>query len=208
MKERVRRRLAEWVEAEIARHFAPVLAAGDAAASGAVRGLVFAMRQGLGSAPRKSVARAVDALSPDERRRLGRLGISIGRLNVYFSDLLDARAMRWRALLFGLRQPGAQPAGLGAPSMPVDRAVPPAVYSACGDQVAGPRAVRVDRLERLAAAARQASRGGAFAISREMVSAAAAPLAEVGAILAAIGFPATSDGRHAAPPSRARAAAR
>ena len=208
LKERVRRRLAAWLEAELQRHFGPLSAAAAAAASGAMRGIVFALQQGLGSAPRRGMSRAVSTLTPDERRELGRLGVSMGRLNVYFSSLLAPDVLQWRALLHGLRQPGPLPGPLGAPSIAIEPGVAAAAYAACGYQLAGPRAVRVDRLERLAAAARRAAREGPFAISREMLAAAGAGPDDVRGILAALGFPAGEDGRHRPAPARARAAVR
>ena len=81
-----------------------------------------------------------------------------------------------------------------------------AAYAACGYQVVGARAVRVDRLERLAGAARRAAREGAFEVSREMLAAAGAGADEVSAMLVALGFPSDGAGRHrAAKPSRAAA---
>jgi ATP-dependent RNA helicase SUPV3L1/SUV3 len=194
-KERIRRRLAAWLEGELARVFAS-LAAAETAASGAVRGMVFALRQGYGSASRRGLGRAIDVLGPEGRRELGRLGVTVGRLNVYFSDLLSPEALQWRGLLYALRQPGPVPSRLGHPSIAVDPRVTSAAWAACGYQVAGPRAVRIDRLERLAGAARRASREGPFAISREMLAAAGAGPDEVRAILAALGFPADEAGRH------------
>ena len=208
LKERVRRRLASWLEAERERHFGPLSAAAVAAASGAARGVVFALQRGLGSAPRRGMSRAVSALTPDERRELGRLGVSMGRINVYFASLLAPDVMQWRALLHGLRQPGPLPGPLGAPSIAIDPGVAAAAYGACGYQPAGPRAVRVDRVERLAAIARRAAREGAFPVSREMLAASAAGLDDVHGILAALGFPADEDGRHRAAHARARAAVR
>ncbi len=208
LKERVRRRLASWLEAERQRNFGPLSAAAGAAASGAMRGVVFALQQGLGSATRRGMSRAVSTLTTDERRELGRLGVSLGRLNVYFSSLLAPDVLQWRALLHGLRQPGPLPGPLGAPSIAIEPGVAAAAYIACGYQPAGPRAVRVDCLEHLAAAARRAAREGPFAISREMLAAVAAGPDQVRGILGALGFPADEDGRHRPAHDRARASVR
>jgi ATP-dependent RNA helicase SUPV3L1/SUV3 len=202
LKERVRRRLAAWLEAELQRTFGALSAATPA--TGAMRGVVFALQQGLGSAPRRSISRAVSSLTVEERRELGRLGVSIGRLNVYLSSLLAPHVLQWRALLHGLRQAGPLPGPLGAPSLAIESGVAAAAYLACGYQPAGPRAVRVDRLERLAAAARRAAREGPFPIGREMLAAADAGPDDVRGILAALGFPADGEGRHRSAHARAR----
>jgi ATP-dependent RNA helicase SUPV3L1/SUV3 len=207
LKERVRRRLAAWLEGERQRCFGPLLAAGETS-SGALRGVVFALQQGLGSASRRAVNRAVAGLGPDERRELARLGVSIGRLNVYFTALLSPPVLQWRAVLHGLRQPGPLPGPLGAASLVVEPGVASSAYAACGYHPAGRRALRIDRAERLAAAARRAARDGTFAISREMLAAAAAGPEDVREMLVALGFPVDTEGRHRSAQGRARASVR
>ena len=208
LKERVRRRLASWVDAERERHFGPLLAASASVTSGALRGVVFALQQGFGSVPRREISRAVASLTDAERRDLARLGISLGRFHVYFNDLLAPDALRWRAILYALRHPGPMPGALGAPSLAVEPGITSAAWAACGYSVAGPRALRIDRLERFAAVARRAAREGPFAITREMLSAASAGPEEAPGILAAIGFPADGAGRHRAAVARGRASVR
>ena len=208
LKEKVRRRLAAWLDAEMQRNFGPLSSASSAASTGAMRGILFALQQGLGSTSRKSVTRAVTGLTADERRALGRAGVSLGRLNLYFSALLAPRVLEWRALLHALRAPGPLPGSLGAPSLGVDPRIAAATYAACGYQVAGPRAVRVDRLEHVAAAARRADREGPFHVTKEMLAAAAAGPEDVRAVLAALGFPSDAEGRHRSPRVPVRATAR
>jgi ATP-dependent RNA helicase SUPV3L1/SUV3 len=208
LKERVRRRLAAWLDAERERQFGPLLAASGAVTSGALRGVVFALQQGLGSTPRRGIHRLVGTLTPDERRELARRGVSLGRIHVYFSSLLAPGALRWRAILHALRSPGPVPGPLGAPSLAVEAGISPATYAACGYSVAGTRAVRIDRLERLAAAARRAAREGPFEVTREMANAVAAAPEDAAAVLAAIGFPRDASGRHRGAPAQGRASAR
>ena len=83
---------------------------------------------------------------------------------------------RLRARLFAVRQ--GQPAESGpdgAPSVPNDARRPAAFYLACGYLPAGPRAVRLDRLERAAAVASRLSRGGPFVPPRDLASILACP---------------------------------
>ena len=179
LKEKVRKRLAAWVEGELARVFRPVLAAESAAARAPCGASCSRSSRASGPRPAARWAARWTRSTADERRELGRLGVTVGRLNVYFSDLLSAEALSWRGLLYGLRAPGPRPMRLGAPSVAVEPGVASAAYAACGYQVVGARAVRVDRLERLAGAARRAAREGAFAVSREMLAAAGAGPDEV-----------------------------
>ncbi|MEI9987748.1 MAG: hypothetical protein WDN69_34235 [Aliidongia sp.] len=60
---------------------------------------------------------------------------------------------------------------------------------AIGYRVVGPRAIRVDRLEQLAAALRQRARlAGGFPLEPLLASSIGAPMAELPAVVAALGY--------------------
>src|SRR5512139_3546112 len=104
LRERVRRRLAGWLESHLRAALLPLFALRDAAPPGLVRGLAFALVEGLGAVARRSVAQQVAALTPDDRRTLGRLGVTVGRLSLFLPALLRPPAARLRARLFAVRQ--------------------------------------------------------------------------------------------------------
>ena len=58
-RERVRRRLADWVAKHLGLVLSPLLAALEAKTSGAVRGLVYQMAETLGGAPRRRLRRPI-----------------------------------------------------------------------------------------------------------------------------------------------------
>jgi ATP-dependent RNA helicase SUPV3L1/SUV3 len=189
LREPVRRRLAAWLDAHLRAHLGPLLAVRDATLSGAARGLVFVLAESLGAVPRRQVATQLAALAPDDRRVLNRLGVTLGRLTVFMPGLLRPEALRLRARLFAIRHGGpAVAAADGIPSVPLDPGLSSAFYAACGYQAAGPRAVRVDRLDRVAAAASRLSREGAFAVPAEFAPMLGCPPGEVPAVLAALGY--------------------
>jgi ATP-dependent RNA helicase SUPV3L1/SUV3 len=197
LREPLRRRLGSWLDAHLGAHLGPLFTAREAALSGPARGLVFVLGEGLGTVPRRQVAAQLAALSPDDRRELARLGVTLGRVNVFLPALLRPESLRLRARLFAIRHGGpALAAPDGVPSVPLDRALSSASYAACGYQAAGPRAVRVDRLDRVAAAAARLSREGPFAAPREFATLLGCAPAEVPAVLAAIGY-VERDGRFA-----------
>ena len=70
LRERVRRRLAAWLDAHLRAALAALFALREKAPAGAVRGLAFVLGEGLGAVARRPVAAQVAALSPDERRAL------------------------------------------------------------------------------------------------------------------------------------------
>src|SRR5208282_1544465 len=66
-------------------------------------------------------------------------------------------------------------------------------YLAMGYRVLGKRVLRVDRVERLAAAARRQSRHGPFAATPELATLAICPQADLAAMLTALGYRAVHD---------------
>jgi ATP-dependent RNA helicase SUPV3L1/SUV3 len=195
LRERVRRRLAIWLEAHLRSALSPLFALRDGAPPGLVRGLAFALVEGLGAVARRSVAQQVAALTPDDRRALARVGVTVGRLSLFLPALLRPEAARLRARLFAVKQGLRAESGPdGAPSVPSDARRPAAFYLACGYLPAGPRAVRLDRLERAAALASRLSRSGPFVPPRDLPPILGCPPDEVPAVLKAIGY-VEKDGR-------------
>ena len=93
----MRRRLASWLDAHLRANLGPLLAARDATLSGAARGLMFVLAEGLGTVPRRQVAAQLEALAPDDRRVLNGLGVTLGRLTVFMPAILRPEALRLRA---------------------------------------------------------------------------------------------------------------
>jgi ATP-dependent RNA helicase SUPV3L1/SUV3 len=189
LRERVRRRLGAWLEAHLRRGLGLLVGLGDSAPAGTARGLAFALAEGLGAVTRRSVAQLVSALSASDRLELGRLGVNVGRLAVFLPALQRADAMRLRARLFAVRHglpPEVGPEGI--PSAPNDLARPPDFFLACGYFPAGPRVVRLDRLERAAALLSRLSRTGPFVPPRELSGILSCREDELKAVLAAIGY--------------------
>ncbi|MHC8508229.1 MAG: helicase-related protein [Rhodospirillales bacterium] len=189
-RDAVTARLNAWLKAQIAEVFAPVLHNG-ADLSGPARGVLFQAREGLGGVRRKNAAAMIADLDPDARRSLRQAGVIVGRESVYAPALLKPAARRWRAALHalwtGAPEIGPIPdPGLG--SFAADKTHDPARLEKLGYRVLGGRAVRADILERLAEAAWNASRSGAFKPTVEMVTMLGAG-AEAGAlVLTALGY--------------------
>ncbi len=189
LRERLRRRLTAWVDAHLRETLAPLFSLQRGSLAGAARGLAFTLAEGLGAAARRAVAQQVNALSNDERHALARLGVNLGRLAVFLPVLQRPELMRLRARLFAVRCGlPAETGHDGVPSVPVDPTRPPAFYLACGYLPVGPRAVRLDRLERAAALASRLSRSGPFLPPRELAAIFSCPEGELAAVLSAMGY--------------------
>ncbi len=189
LRERARRRLVGWLESHLRAALLPLFALRDGAPPGVVRGLAFALVEGLGAVSRRSVAPQVAFLTPDDRRAVARLGVTVGRLALFLPALQRPEAGRLRARLYAVRRGGPAESGPdGAPSVPNDPRQPHAFYLACGYLPAGPRAVRLDRIERVAAVASRLSREGPFVPPRDLAPTLGCRPDEVAGVLTAIGY--------------------
>jgi ATP-dependent RNA helicase SUPV3L1/SUV3 len=205
LRERVRRRLTGWLAAHLATKLGTLFRLRDAAVAPAARGVVFSLLAGLGSVPRRQVARQLKALSPADRHQLSRLGVALGQRAVFLPTLLGPDKTRLRSLLWAVRERRHDlPLPEGRHSWPCDASVPAAYLPATGYMRVGQRAIRIDRLEHLLAVLRRHERGGQPAGSDELVSLAGCRREEIGEILAGLGWGSDGEGRIVRRPSRSR----
>src|SRR5262252_7104580 len=103
-RERVRRRLQEFLRNETERRLEPLFAAQALPLGGIGRGLVFQLVNALGCLPVVGIGRQTAALEPSDRSALSRVGVRFGTESVYFEPLLGVETMRFRALLWAVRE--------------------------------------------------------------------------------------------------------
>ncbi|PAX07899.1 helicase-related protein [Sphingomonas lenta] len=157
---RVRERLERWVAERVAKR-APVLRAlaelaRDPGATPHLRVVAGALEAAGGIAARLPLREAVDALAPDERKRLRGLGVTIGAMDLFDARLLKPEAARLRATLLAVRGQAVELPPAGATVLA--RGVPGAVL-ASGFRPLAAQAVRVDLVERIARAAHEGRQG-------------------------------------------------
>jgi ATP-dependent RNA helicase SUPV3L1/SUV3 len=187
-RERVRKRLAVFTDSWLQRMLGPLARLGQAEIAGPARGLLFQLGEALGSLPAPSLAPLLTALGPVERKVLAQLGLRFGVESIYLEPLFKGDASQWRGLLWAVRagcSPPPSPKGLAASR---DADISDAAYAAMGYRVLGPRILRVDRVERLAARVRILSRQGAFGALPELANLAGCGLADLPAVLEALGY--------------------
>ena len=119
--------------------------------SPSARGILYAVRSGLGTWSRDGVV-----IADEDVAALDRVGLTVGQFTVYAAALLRPRVVERRSVLvrafFDLRS------GASGPRVPTgkevsiraDGALPPLAYAALGYLCVGKRAIRADILERLA----------------------------------------------------------
>ena len=155
-------RVTRWAAAMLARKARGLVAlaemARDPAATAALRVVAQRVEAAGGLIARLPIRAAIEALEPDERRRLRGAGLTIGALDLFDARLLKPDGARWRRMLLTLRDEMLPVAPDGATVLPRDA---PAAMLAAGYRPLGLQAVRVDLVERIARAAHDARKGRA-----------------------------------------------
>ncbi|MBC9034399.1 helicase [Sphingomonas sp. JC676] len=157
-KAAVQARLERWFAERIERHV-PVFARLDAVtrdlgAGAPLRALASALLEAGGLLPRRAAAALVEALDADARKKLRKVGVTIGTLDLFAPALLKPGPARWRRELMALAdtpREGATVLSRNAPGADL----------AYGFRPLGQQAVRVDLVERIARAAHDARKGRA-----------------------------------------------
>ncbi|WP_137899713.1 helicase-related protein [Sphingomonas sp. 2SG] len=159
-REAVSVRVNGWFAAMLGRHLPALVALAEAArdpqATPALRVVAGELEAAGGLIPRLALHESLDALTQDERKRLRRIGITIGALDLFDPRLLKPGAARWRQALLGVRGKRHVLPREGATVLP--RGVPGAQL-ATGYRPLAAQAVRVDLVERIARAAHDARQG-------------------------------------------------
>ena len=191
LRDRIQVRLASWLGHYVSRRMRPLLKARKADLAAPAKGLVFQLAESLGSIKRKTVEAQIEALGPDGRRAVRRLGVRIGRECVFMPALLRAAHIEIRTLLWTVRA-GLDTAPTRIPEGRVSIAAEPdaplAFYWAIGYMPTGRLAIRVDMLERLAEQAWTLLPKGPFAPNAALMSILGCGAEDIGEILCALGF--------------------
>ncbi len=214
-RDKVKTRLTTWLKDHIGEKLKPLVelsAAGDM--QGLARGVAFRLKEGFGVLKRDTVADEINSLDQPSRASLRKYGLRFGAFNIYFPLLIKPAAADLAATLFALKNAGKSSMELerlpelprpGLTSVATDAAIPEAYYRAYGFHLCGPRAVRLDILERLADLIRPllawrqtpdspslppkgATGDGGFRTTEDMMSILGCSSDELANVLKALGF--------------------
>jgi len=193
--ERVRGRLAAWLEHDLRRRLKPLYRLLEAELGSTVRGLAFQLAEGLGSMPRRVAAAQIRALTRADRQALGRHGVRVGQETVYLTALLNPAALKLRAILWAARQGGPAPLipGKGGETLAAADA-PAEFWAATGYRVLGTRAIRADRLEALARALHKLAGQDEFMATAELQALAGCDGAAFESVAGGLGYRARQGG--------------
>ena len=216
-REKVLLRLQTWLKDTIAAKLKPLVELSAATdLQGLARGIAFRLKENFGVLRRETVADEINALDQAARADLRKYGVRFGAFNIFFPMMLKPAAAELAATLWLLKNPVAASADgslAPAPQLPrpgltsveADPTTPEALYRANGFHVCGPRAVRLDILERLADLIRPllafrskpdvvatppkgATGDGGFRATDDMMSILGSSADELGNVLKALGF--------------------
>jgi ATP-dependent RNA helicase SUPV3L1/SUV3 len=156
LKAAVQARVERWFAEQMAQRL-PTLArldeaTRDPAAGSPLRALANALLEAGGLLPRRAASALVDALDPEARKRLRKIGFTIGTLDIFAPALLKPGAAAFRRELMGLGEAPRE----GATVLPRHA---PGADLAHGYRPLGAQAVRVDLVERIARAAHDSRQG-------------------------------------------------
>ncbi len=213
-RDKVLERVKTWVQNAIADRLKPLVDMSQAdEVTGLARGIAFRLLEEFGVLRREAAADEIKALDQTARSQLRRYGLRFGAFNLFFPILLKPAAAEMLLILWCLKfgkdhgvdtENLPEPPRAGLTSVPVDNDIPDIFYKVCGFHKCGPRAVRVDILERLADQIRPllswkpseaqpkppkgATGYGAFTITPDMMSILGCSVDELKEVLQALGF--------------------
>jgi ATP-dependent RNA helicase SUPV3L1/SUV3 len=214
-KEKVQARLAEWLNELIEERLKPLLELSRAEdVIGLARGIAFRLREAFGILKRETIAREIKELDQEARGQLRKYGVRFGAFNIFIPLLLKPAASELLIALWSLKNAerfrangGSMPEipRAGLTSVPANPQTPEDFYRVAGYHLCGPRAVRVDMLERLSDMIRPltsfrldeskpdsppkgASGDGGFTVIPEMMSILGCSSGELSDVLKSLGF--------------------
>ena len=214
-RDKVLARLSAWVEEIVGERLKPLADLKKAEdVSGLARGVAYRLVESFGILKRESVASEIKELDQTARAQLRKYGVRFGAFNVYFPLLLKPAPAELAATLWNLKHAAEnglelralpEPPRAGLTSVVADAEISETFYRANGFHLCGPRAVRLDILERLAdqirplLAWRAGSAGegeapdgstgdGGFKVTPAMMSILGCSPDELGSVLKSLGF--------------------
>jgi ATP-dependent RNA helicase SUPV3L1/SUV3 len=186
-RERIRERIASWLEAHIKRELGAVFAAeAKAAEDNTLRGPAFRLREELGLA----MGRTDPDIRPDLRQKLKGIGIRAGRYALFVPEAMKPRAMALRAQLWSLLRGVETPKlpGGGLIAVPAREDWPRGFAETMGWLPAGPVLLRLDVAERIAGELGHLTRRAPAMLPGDLASRLGVKGDALGPVLDAMGF--------------------
>lgn len=161
-----------WLENHIATVLEPLPALENKEGlNEAVAAIVGQVYDHMGTVPREAVDHLTEKLEPEDRKALRDKKIKLGPLLVFMPLLNKPVAVRLRALLWNLWNDKPLPANVpadGIVSFKPEEGADPLYYRTIGYPIYGPRAIRIDMLDRVICAVYDSADKGKFQAQHQM----------------------------------------
>lgn len=191
-EETARQAIGAWLKRHIDTVLEPLVALqAQDGLSASVQGICARLYEAMGILPRSDLEDLIKDLDPEMRQVLRGRKIRLGPVLVFLPDLNKPAAVRLRGLLWALWRGKGLPAGVpndGIVSLKVDpHHVNKAFYQAIGYPVYGPRAIRIDMLDRVISAVYDGAKDGKFKAEHKMAEWLGCGIEDLYAVLEAMG---------------------
>jgi ATP-dependent RNA helicase SUPV3L1/SUV3 len=182
----------KWLKEHVATVLEPLVSLrNDETLQGAVKDIALKVYDAMGIVPREELESLIVGLDQETRRTLRGKKIRLGPVLVFQPDLNKPAAVRLRAVLWSLYNGKNLPAETpkdGVVSFKIDsEKIDRAFYQAVGYPVYGPRAIRIDMLDRVINAVYENAKDGKFQAKHEMAEWLGCNIEDLYAILSAMG---------------------
>ena len=191
-KDAVLKFINEWLQRHVQTVLEPLFKLHDVdIAEGVPKAIAAKLHDALGILPRADLEDLISKMDEAGRATLRSKKIRFGPLIVFLPELNKPAAVRLRALLLSLHQDKDLPAEVpadGIVSFSVEsKDLDPDYYRAIGYPVYGPRSVRVDMLDRVICAVYDSAQDGKFQAQHQMAEWLGSNIADLYAVLEAMG---------------------
>jgi ATP-dependent RNA helicase SUPV3L1/SUV3 len=189
--EAVRGILREWIKNHIRQVLEPLPALEQTEGlAEPVRGIYEKLYNALGIIPREEVQSLTAALDPEMRQVLRGKQVRLGPVLIFLPALNKPAGVRLRGLLYALWNEKPLPPPLprdGVVSQKVDENADRDFYRAIGYPVYGPRAIRIDMLDRVISAVYDNAKDGKFQAQHKMAEWLGCQIDDLYGVLSAMG---------------------
>ncbi|MAM34332.1 MAG: helicase [Micavibrio sp.] len=192
-KPKIVEKLSEWLKAHITETLAPLmkLKSESNEEPAAVRGINYQLSESLGVVHRSDVEELISTLDEDGRKALRAKRVKLGPILVFLPELNKPKTVRLRAMLWTLWNDEKLPATVpndGSVSVVVDSEnIDRNYYRAISYPVFGPRAIRIDMLDRVINAIYENAKDGKFQAQHKMAEWLGCSIDDLYAILSSMG---------------------
>jgi ATP-dependent RNA helicase SUPV3L1/SUV3 len=167
-----------------------------------VQGISKKLHEALGVVPREELEAFTTKLDPDMRQVLRGKQVKLGPVLVFLPALNKPAGVRLRGLLWSLWNDKPLPPPLphdGVVSIKVDESADKNFYRAIGYPVYGPRAIRIDMLDRVINAVYDSAKDGKFQAQHKMAEWLGCQIDDLYGVLTAMGHRKVNDPLDAKP---------